>query len=773
MLKFILLLVITSLNIQNVFSQNHFFENNKFERVNSDFNGSVSIGNTFLVYGNGGVIVRSTDRGVNWERINLNDSFNIVHIIKADSKLIGICSKNNIISSNDQGKTWEVSPLGTNLNFYQIKLKNNLFYILLKNKVWITDLKYKIIKEYTIQNDSLNPSFNITNNSLVYNAGSGNLGIINLQNDQQKIIEVSKIVSCSNCNITSKIKTNDIDLLYFALGRKLYEYNIVNDKINLTFTLAKSKGSGFDVFNNEIYYINSRNYPWGLDSISFLKFDSFNSNLLYIGKSKKDFYVRDLLFNDLNFISKDTIIATGQNNLIYISNDGGVNWELKSNLSNSFFKMFKFDSKNAVAVAQYGQFFYTENNGTTWLPQENFPAKIAIDDRFVYPGNYYGTAYFKDKNNGFISVSPEYVGDTNVIFTRDGGKTAKLAGKYDIQYRNMNSFALTTSNKYLYFNSGLVAKGVGTYTIVFSLDDTLGIIRKSNLKAIEFFYATTWKDNIYALAYDSLDANNIYSVFKSVDGGSNWTKEFTLDKEINFTPNNITFHENSFFANGTFKEVKGNDTSFIQKLFKIDLENKQVSNIFTGKVDGIWDLFKINNKYYFGTYSLLQGKYDIKLFYTENVNSTFVLWKENISQRFGATNILSVAKDSSFAIAIFDSISNNTAIYFVNSSSKSSVISDTEDQTYFYSYPPYPIPAMNEMKSLVYWDMSYNIDVSDIGVYDIYGNKIANKDKISINKLNSYSGYLNWDCSNVGTGVYMLQIKHGTNTHNIRAMVVR
>ena len=69
--------------------------------------------------------------------------------------------------------------------------------------------------------------------------------------------------------------------------------------------------------------------------------------------------------------------------------------------------------------------------------------------------------------------------------------------------------------------------------------------------------------------------------------------------------------------------------------------------------------------------------------------------------------------------------------------------------------------------------MSYNIDDSDIGVYDIYGNKISDREKISVNKLNAYSGYLTWDCLGISTGVYIIQIKHGPNTHNIRAMVVR
>ena len=47
---------------------------------------------------------------------------------------------------------------------------------------------------------------------------------------------------------------------------------------------------------------------------------------------------------------------------------------------------------------------------------------------------------------------------------------------------------------------------------------------------------------------------------------------------------------------------------------------------------------------------------------------------------------------------------------------------------------------MNELKSLIYWDMSYNIDDSDIGVYDIYVNKVADKEKISIIIKMYYNG---------------------------------
>ena len=40
---------------------------------------------------------------------------------------------------------------------------------------------------------------------------------------------------------------------------------------------------------------------------------------------------------------------------------------------------------------------------------------------------------------------------------------------------------------------------------------------------------------------------------------------------------------------------------------------------------------------------------------------------------------------------------------------------------YLYAFPPYPLPAINEVRSLIYWDMSLDIDKDEINVYDIYG----------------------------------------------------
>ncbi len=79
--------------------------------------------------------------------------------------------------------------------------------------------------------------------------------------------------------------------------------------------------------------------------------------------------------------------------------------------------------------------------------------------------------------------------------------------------------------------------------------------------------------------------------------------------------------------------------------------------------------------------------------------------------------------------------------------------------------------ATKEVRSLIYWNMSSDIEQDEIGVYNIYGAKISDRSKISFDQLNLYSGYLIWNCSGIEAGVYLIIIKHGTETRTIKVMV--
>ena len=101
---------------------------------------------------------------------------------------------------------------------------------------------------------------------------------------------------------------------------------------------------------------------------------------------------------------------------------------------------------------------------------------------------------------------------------------------------------------------------------------------------------------------------------------------------------------------------------------------------------------------------------------------------------------------------------------------KSSVETDFGGN-YLYTYPPYPNPANSEVKVLFYWDINLPMTTDDINIYDISGKKINAYDKIRLVKLESHHGNLIWDCSSVQPGIYLINIKHGTEEKAVKVVV--
>lgn len=93
--------------------------------------------------------------------------------------------------------------------------------------------------------------------------------------------------------------------------------------------------------------------------------------------------------------------------------------------------------------------------------------------------------------------------------------------------------------------------------------------------------------------------------------------------------------------------------------------------------------------------------------------------------------------------------------------------------TYFYFFPPFPLPASAQIRSLIYWDPVYDIDNAEISVYNIYGEIIDDKRHIKIEKSAPYKGYLIWDCSGISNGSYLIFIRHGTNSTFMKVMINR
>jgi hypothetical protein len=80
-----------------------------------------------------------------------------------------------------------------------------------------------------------------------------------------------------------------------------------------------------------------------------------------------------------------------------------------------------------------------------------------------------------------------------------------------------------------------------------------------------------------------------------------------------------------------------------------------------------------------------------------------------------------------------------------------------KDNVLLYSFPPYPIPAINLIKSVLYWNSRYDINDAETTVFDLMGTKI-NSNNIVIDKINKFSAILSWDCSGLNSGIYFIHV---------------
>jgi hypothetical protein len=296
--------------------QNPFYDAIDYTRITCNFKGSVSNGKEILVYGDGGIILRSADGGQNWERINLNDSLTIIGMVAIGSNFMGLCSERYAVVSADRGKNWQMQYLSDN-QFYQLLAKDNKLYALLNGKVWVMNQQFQKIKEYSLPTDLVYNSITLLRNTIVCSVADGTLIMIDTDTDQQKTIALSSIVTAADYKITMPLKSNGSNLVYVALGSNLYQFNTTTTTAT-KLLFMQTKGT-FENYNDVVYFLYRLNSSASitLDSLYFVKIDKSSNAPIQIKKPGNDRYIIGLDFQNLTFISKDTLIAVGKNNLIY------------------------------------------------------------------------------------------------------------------------------------------------------------------------------------------------------------------------------------------------------------------------------------------------------------------------------------------------------------------------------------------------------------------------------------------------------------------------
>ena len=534
------------------------------------------------------------------------------------------------------------------------------------------------------------------------------------------------------------------------------------------------------IFKDNIYNLNLISDPKN-SNIFFTKYDFPTNSFIRLNQDGFTRAAPMQYLIDYHFINEDTIIAVGNNKLIYLSFDGGKNWELKSYF-NKYYCTYWLNSKTGFAGGDVGQIFKTINGGTTWLPQ-------LFSDPLIFNFGTISKLYF---NKTGVGIGFNYqIGYTqnNILITSDSGLTYtqnNLAQLHQIiQGSSFLIFDLDT-NFYI-FNSERKMRDQRDWTTqIYLLDSSMIINNISSLDSITFVDVNQLDKlgNFLAIAidrkkpYDSLiqDINELADTTKNfITYSSNFCKAWQNDFSFQISGairNSIKIDNNliAFCCHQKWVPIDsmGFYIQYFYKLIKIDLANKTVIDLYQPRSNKNNSAFYyFNNKFYINNDSLLLSNNDI-LNYPNK-------WEEfKFSDIFYAKNNVWCDNETAY-ISVVQKNYQTKNILKLTVKKSSDFIDNTETPTpsYFYSFPPYPIPATNQISAKIYWDLRYDIDKADFSVYNIYGMKIDDKSHFALNKEKSYSGTLTWNCATAPDGVYMLVIKHGDATRAIPVIIER
>jgi hypothetical protein len=757
-----------------VFSGQEFLDNFEYYRAYTNYNGTAYNGSSIIVYGDAGVITRSIDGGIHWMRVSLPDSFNIMSITNVGYDYFGVLNKKFIIKSSDNGLNWQMFDLG-DIEFYKINQKNNFLYCMSSKKIFVIDQNLAVKKEYNIVVDSNYYDFVVTGDNLIYSSGKGKLTQINLLNDKTKIINMSDYGICSDCPVPTKL-FNKGNKTYFKLGFNLFSFD--GSKAVSVFNTGRVStfnSNGSDIFAIYTYTIGKYSLR---DSLLFVKINEGTQNSSRINNTENDRYASKLQFAELKYLSVDTVIAVGKNMLIYMSYDAGRTWQLKSHywIENDYGEKFIIDKNHITFVAPYVKFIKTTDAGVTWLPQKNYDKRYE-DERFGDINNSF-KPYFVNSNFGFAHYHTMISNFINFAYSNDFLDTVKLMISNEIKGYPLDKPIKVCINN----DQTLFAKPShwlqNKFTVIYSIDDEINAKRVAlfdsahvvfmdsfdnqelltlviNYKGCYYIDSTAYYDSVYV------------SLLSSTDTASTWNKLI----DFHILDSNEVINNVSRIDDYIFISVIGQGPT--TQVYRLNTKTLEIDVILTKNewqtdVNG---LVKAGSKTFINSVYFRQNGIEFEVLQNDDIANQPNVWR-NITpkERYNSFSIIS-KYDSLIFISAYDSLMKTPTCWVAKPKTTTPVEEQTESKNYLYCFPPYPVPATNTVRSLIYWDTSLDIENDDIAVYDIFGNKVAGKDKITIDKQNSYSGILSWNCTNVPDGIYLIRLIHGTETRTMKVIV--
>jgi hypothetical protein len=799
----------------------------EIQRMITDFRGVATNGKTVVAYGDYGIITTTRDYGKTWSQITLGDKHSIKRILNIENDFIGVTDY-TLMKSTDEGKTWLKAPeLFDKPQILDATLSGNILYVLTPQGIWTADANMQMSSKPLTQLEPQLKYKEITSdNENIYVLADTVLIRYSLASKSSSTSIITATLAPNMFNrFVSNLKIAE-GMLYGMLnninGQGISQFLIQStDKGNTWKEVTPDLlyGNTYKIEDGEIYFLRTHtglSYVPKFYIVDSTHYDADQSYFTII--NDKDSLERAITFSSyednrftgLVSINKDTMIAVGKNNLIYISYNGGKSWKLRS-----FFSADQsideesscFIDENRGYIVANKIIFTTADGGITWLPQKRMSKTPNTNNSgFIY--------HFDNKGRGYVRYGVQNSKDTNIIMTNDYGDSYSM---YDIDpfYRE---YFTPTSQKGVAIEDVILfaTKQIFTslpYSHIIRFNDQFNFIDsvRIDVKNIENIIAAP-DGKLYILGMkaagqnkaDSMGNSGTYSysylMLQSSDKGKTWDSivvNLPIQQELVYSDyyKYYMFHDRLY---GSYAIVQGDYILYPAisgTIYRFNFKTTAFDSITAapGRLNRAQNsIFRLGSKLYavseantvvyhtdWNNFSMAELTWD-----SLAIDNLFAGW-----QNYDPSNPKNY-KDGILSVQMFNDSTGimllgytrpggfgenfkiNVVKLLLRTSATGIYETATNERTYLWNSPPYPLPGKNIIASRIYWDNDYDMANGTVAVYDISGMLLPDQ-KISIDKQQDYKGLLQWDCSAVPMGVYIIKITLAGETLSFPVIVAR
>jgi hypothetical protein len=785
-----------------------FANTNQFEisPINFDIVGIETNKDTIINYGEFGSILVSYDNSSTWNQFNVFENGTIIKVFFEKGNILAFNDSGEIATSSNGGKQWEQQN-SLHDTILAILKHNDGYFLRTYSKLISINNDFHLVSEFYLP--SIPIPANIKSPYLYRNSMTCFQDYLLVEMDSLKLIRFTKNLIPVDTNeiFKSEIDPNFIwDFQIFANEEFIFmktDDGIYRSSDLINYDRIYERSDKF--YKYKYYFFKLIN-----DKIFILDFSLTNGNpnsgiwkfiITQISRDKSEIVYPESIYNSMMILAPRDF--TEVNNKIMIS--GNRKFLASYDLNNNFFEVLSDfsghtgylepDIINDSTFLTYraglqnrlsNTIYKTNNKGLTFKQIVD----TAINSEYL-KDKYGFFKYFDQKDKNIYIIGCETIDgddDISVHFSQDTGKSfqTKILPNFKIFRKNDEYW----SNKLPYYpniffdrdtfllvNNYLSQSHNYSQIYLYSKQFNLINVYNETNSVIDYIIESKNQNNFLVHCRNTTDKTTEIRFTK--DFGDTWKiiKKYPYN-ELPLYYRELEINNKKYFAMVHFRIADS-----VCSINLLDIENLTVANIYEYRAKNIGNISynwpeneQMNTQHIINNAltsddGILYLAIDDTLFYTKEINNK-ESWKYYLFPNNGKV-VMTFRKIGNYFYAYYSDGKHPMNLYWLNIVEPSSVIEINRaiNGNSFFAYPPFPLPAKDYIKSLIYWDTSIDINDDEINVYDIYGNKVSGRENIIIDKQTKYSGILKWDCSGVADGIYLIHIKHGTKSWTLKVLV--